>query len=72
MEAAVTGVAIDAMKTVDFIVGDQKVYRLVHSSTQPKMIYDAGAAFGTSDIAVYYAAVYWSERDGGRIMRMLK
>ena len=72
MEAAVTGVAIDAQKTVYFIVGNQKVYRLLHGSISPLMIYDAGKSFGTSDIAVDDNAVYWTERDAGRVMRAPK
>src|SRR5262249_17079207 len=66
----VDGVAVDPQGVAYFLVGAQTLCRLDVGSTQPQTIYDAGAPFGVSDIAVDDAWIYWSEHDRGRIMRM--
>ncbi len=71
-EAAVSGIAVDAQGIAYMLVGAQKIFRLVVGSTKPEMLYDAGSAFGTSDIAVDANGIYWSEHDRGTIMRMAK
>ena len=38
----------------------------------PEMLYDAGASFGDSDLAVDDGAIYWTEHDLGQIWRMPK
>ena len=50
--AGVTGLALDASGTTYFISGDQQVYRLAQGATTPHLMYDAGASFGDSDLAL--------------------
>jgi hypothetical protein len=68
----VTGMAIDAAGTTYFLSGNQQVYRLVQAGSMPELLYDAGAPFGDSDLAIDDTTIYWSEHDSGRIMRMGK
>jgi len=71
-EAPVTGLAVDTQGIVYLLVGSQKIFRVVVGSTKPELLYDAGSAFGTSDLAVDDTTIYWSEHDNGAIMRMPK
>ncbi len=68
----VTGLAIDAAGTLYFLVSDQYVYRLPSAGGSPALVYDAGEAIGGGDVAVDDDAVYLSEHDAGRIMRLPK
>ncbi len=68
----VGGVAVDAQGNAYFQVGNQTIYELAFGSTTPTLLYDAGAAFGDSDIAVDDVSVYWSEHDRGLILSMPK
>jgi len=71
--AQVTGLAIDAAGTTYFLSGNHDVYRLPQGASSPLLVYASpGAAFGDSDLAVDSAAIYWSEPDAGRIMRLAK
>jgi hypothetical protein len=69
----VTGLAIDAAGTAYFLSGNHDVYRLPQGASSPLLVYATpGAAFGDSDLALDGAAIYWSEHDAGRIMRLAK
>ena len=68
----VTGLAIDSAGTTYFLSDNQQMYRLVQAGSTPELLYDAGAPFGDSDLAADDTAIYWSEHDRGRIMRMAK
>jgi hypothetical protein len=67
---AVTGVAVDDEGWAYFIADSQSIYRVAPGAVSPELVYQADQAFGTSDIALDDAWVYWSERDRGRILRM--
>jgi hypothetical protein len=71
--AQVTGLAVDGAGATYFLSGNHDVYRLPLGASTPLLVYSPpGAAFGDSDLAVDAAAIYWSEHDNGRIMRLVK
>lgn len=70
--ARVTGLAVDASGTTFFLAGNQQVFRLSLGASTPQMLYEESASFGDSDLALDDGAIYWSEHDLGRIMRMPK
>ena len=70
--ARVTGLAVDASGTTYFLAGNQQVFRLPLGASTPELLYDEGSSFGDSDLALDDNAIYWSEHDLGRIMRMPK
>ncbi len=68
----VTGLAIDSSGALYFLLGNQQVSRIAPGGTVTQTLYDAGSAFGDSDLAVDDSAIYWSENTLGQIMRMPK
>jgi hypothetical protein len=72
MAGSVAGLAVDTQGVAYVLVSAQTIYRLDVGSISPVKIYDAGAPFGLSDLAVDDSFVYWSEHDANRIMRMPK